>query len=218
MVLLISSSALAPFRPPPSTLDESLKEPSRLSDRIVVCDSSSSKAFVPIFHFQTSSFWKVTDLFLCIDEREEVEERGFFPHRFFTLSYFLYPSFRQPSKVFDKRARHAWSSPSLFWPKCKQTHQTSCEALQTSVYTLLDDKRAFYFVAENLGRIYRKLWLSKVYFFVGKRNTLRFLATLGKDFIALWVLDPNGTKLVLQMISFSSCQHQFLRRRCDDVR
>ena len=70
MVLLISSSALAPFRPP-STLDESLKEPSRLSDRIVVCDSSSSKAFVPIFHFQTSSFWKVTDLFLCIDEREE---------------------------------------------------------------------------------------------------------------------------------------------------
>ena len=111
-------------------------------------------------------------------------ERGgwgerFFPHRFFTLSNFLYPSFRQPSKVFDKRARHAWSSPSLFWPKCKQTHQTSCEALQTSVYTLLDDKRAFYFVAENLGRIYRKLWLSKVYFFVGKRNTLRFLASLG---------------------------------------
>ena len=108
MVLLISSSALAPFRPS-STLDESSKEPSRLSDRIVVCDCSSSKAFVPIFHFQTSSFWKVTDLFLCIDEREGWER--FFPTS--PLCYFLYPSFRQPSKVFDKRVRAMLEVPLL---------------------------------------------------------------------------------------------------------
>ena len=114
MVLLISSSALAPFRPPPSTLDESLKEPSRLSDRIVVCDSSSSKAFVPIFHFQTSSFWKVTDLFLCIDEREEVEERGFFPIASLLLAIFCIRLFDNLPKCLIKE-RAMLEVPPLYF-------------------------------------------------------------------------------------------------------
>ena len=114
MVLLISSSALAPFRPP-STLDESLKEPSRLSDRIVVCDYSSSKAFVPIFHFQTSSFWKVTDLFLCIDEREEAEERGFFPIASLLLAIFCIRLFDNLPKCLIKE-RAMLEVPHLLHP------------------------------------------------------------------------------------------------------
>ena len=129
MVLLISSSALAPFRPP-STLDESLKEPSRLSDRIVVCDYSSSKAFVPIFHFQTSSFWKVTDLFLCIDEREEAEERGFFPIASLLLAIFCIRLFDNLPKCLIKERAMLEVPPSLFWLKCKQTHQTSCGGIK----------------------------------------------------------------------------------------